>query len=373
MNRLASTLWILMMIAGYIAVFYLNTKILFYHTTWAQEVQNISVINAVPISAGEGLSPILEKINKEKMPQENILFVGDIMLDRGVETLIQKYGYDYPFEKIIDFLDKFNLVSANLEGPIVTQTKDFGPHALQFAFASDSAGALLRNRINLVSLANNHTLNMGQAGLSQTRQYLEAQGIGFAGDPLKCGFDLAYQENNLLFLAFNPSFSSGCTNDEYIATVTRVRTVNPDKFLIINIHWGVEYQTINSKTQSILAHKLIDAGADLIIGHHPHVVENIEIYKNKLIFYSFGNFIFDQYFNENVQKGLTVNLQIYKEKYLYVLYPINIKKSQPELMQSEAKSSFLENLAKYSSAQLQETIKSGQIEIKNKYVKISNR
>lgn len=362
MNKLLSFIWILMIVTGFLAGFYWNTGKLFSQTLQAQE-NSLPVINQAPIIREHNLGKL---IKKAVQPEIKILFVGDIMLDRGVETLMQKNSNDYPFEKIKDFLDDFNLISANLEGPIVTKAKDFGPHVLQFAFANDSASSLLRNHINFVSLANNHTLNMGQIGLSQTRQYLEVQGIGFAGDPLKCGSDLTYKKNNFLFLAFNPSFSSGCTNDEYIATVTKVRSENPDKFLVINIHWGIEYKTINSKAQEYLAHALIDAGADLIIGHHPHVVENIELYKNKLIFYSLGNFIFDQYFNQNVQQGLAVDLKINDKEAIYKLHPIISQKSQPNLMINEDANKFLLNLGGVSTAELGDSIKSGQIIIKSK-------
>jgi poly-gamma-glutamate synthesis protein (capsule biosynthesis protein) len=353
-----------MIVAGFEAGFYWHANILFFHTTLAQKAQDAPAVNIASESAGEGLAPILEKINKEKIPQENILFLGDIMLDRGVEKLTQKYGPDYPFEKIKDFLSGFNIVSANLEGPIVAKPKDFGPQALQFAFASDSAAALKRNYINFVSLANNHLLNMGQEGLNQTKQFLGEQGIGFAGEPLKCGSDLSYQKDNLIFLSFNATYNFGCTNDEFIATIKKTKAENPDKFLVVNMHWGTEYRTVNSKTQENLAHALIEAGADLIIGHHPHVVENIELYKNKLIFYSLGNFIFDQYFNQNVQQGLAINLEIFPQKYIYKIFPLISEKGQPALMEGEAKNNFLNNLAAISSPDIKEQIKSSQIELK---------
>ena len=135
------------------------------------------------------------------------------------------------------------------------------------------------------------------------------------------------------------------------------------KFLIIFMHWGQEYQFANSYSQQNLSHKMIDAGADLIIGCHPHVVQNIEIYKEKLVFYSLGNFILDQYFSEETQQGLAVKLEIYTEKLVFRLFPIQSHLSQPSLMEKEKADKFLEALSQRSSQELAGEIKAGTIEI----------
>jgi poly-gamma-glutamate synthesis protein (capsule biosynthesis protein) len=133
------------------------------------------------------------------------------------------------------------------------------------------------------------------------------------------------------------------------------------------MHWGIEYKIVNSPAQQQLAHLIIDNGADLIIGHHPHVVQNIEEYKGKLIFYSLGNFIFDQYFKEEVQQGLAVGWEIYPQKYVFNLFPLQSKLSQPDLMSDQEKMEFLAQLAKNSSLSLEAQIKSGKIEVNSKF------
>jgi poly-gamma-glutamate synthesis protein (capsule biosynthesis protein) len=164
-------------------------------------------------------------------------------------------------------------------------------------------------------------------------------------------------------LAFNKTFPFNCSDEEIAKIVKKVRESNPGKFLIVLLHWGQEYQLKSSISQQSLSHKLIDEGADLIVGSHPHVVQEIEEYKGKLIFYSLGNFIFDQYFSKETQEGLAVGLEIYPEKVIYRLFPIQSCLSQPFLMEKEKAKEFLENLAKRSSLQLFDKIKTGIIEI----------
>jgi len=294
-----------------------------------------------------------------KNNDETILFVGDIMLDRGVEELINKNNLSYPLAKIQDFLRGIDIVFGNLEGPLVKKPTNFGPHALQFAFASNDSQALAAANFSLFSLANNHTLNMGQSGLAQTREILTQAGINFVGDPLKCSKELFYQKDNVIFLAFNNTFNLGCTPADMVNTVKTIKKENLGKLLIVSIHWGNEYQTINSASQQKLGHDLIDAGADVIIGGHPHVVQNIEQYKGKLIFYSLGNFIFDQYFSAQTQEGLAVGLEIHSDKLIYRLFPLQSQLSQPALMPLDKAAEFLAVLAQRSDAGLRDSIKNG--------------
>jgi len=135
-----------------------------------------------------------------------------------------------------------------------------------------------------------------------------------------------------------------------IKAIRTAKSLSPYNFLIISIHWGEEY-------------KIIEAGADLMIGHHPHVVQNIEKYQGKLIFYSLGNFIFDQYFSPDTQQGLAVGLEIYPDRLVCQLFPIQINLSQPVLMEWDTASEFLIQLANCSDVNLVDEIESGIIKI----------
>ena len=128
-------------------------------------------------------------------------------------------------------------------------------------------------------------------------------------------------------------------------------------------HWGQEYKPKSLKEEQDLAHKMIDTGVDMVIGGHPHVTQEIEIYNDHLIFYSLGNFIFDQYFSKETQEGLAVGLEIYPGKKIFNLYPTKNIGSQARLMEGDEKQVFLDNLAEKSSYALQDFIKQGKIEI----------
>lgn len=297
---------------------------------------------------------------------KTFLFVGDIMLDRGVEELMQKYGLSYPFKNISQFLKKADIVCGNLEGPIVQKPKDFSVQSLKFAFKSDIAKLLSFFNFSLLSLANNHTLDMGEGGLQETKDFLAGEKINFFGDPINCTEKFFYQEQGLVYLGFNKTFSSVCLDEEISAAIKKIRENHQDAFIIVNVHWGEEYQKNSNSIQQQTAHQIIDAGADLIIGHHPHIVQNIESYKDKLVFYSLGNFIFDQYFSTDTQQGLAVSLEFYPARTVYRLFPIQSHFSQPSLMEEKETTIFMNALAQKSSPELAEQIKGGLIEIAKK-------
>lgn len=302
----------------------------------------------------------------QESPIENkgksVLFVGDIMLDRGVEYFMEKENNSfYPFEKISNFLDDFDIVFGNLEGPIVENPPEFEDDSLRFAFASTTAEMLAKAGFDVLGLANNHTSNTGQQGLEQTREYLKMQDINFIGEPIGCEQDFSFEKDGILFLAFNTTFPMNCLNNEITEVVKTAGQESHDSFLVVVLHWGAEYKETNSISQQELAHKLIDVGADLIIGSHPHVVQNIELYNNKLIFYSLGNFIFDQMFSEQTQQGLAVGIEIFEHKTIFNLFSIKSELCQPFLMRKWQADVFLEKIAKNSSPELAEEIKTGKI------------
>lgn len=323
-----------------------------------KELEDTTSYFSVVFEKGK-FNPYQDETHKVK----TILFVGDIMLDRGVEYFMKKNNILYPFQNIDQFLRGIDIVSGNLEGPIVKNPPNFSDESLKFAFSPESVEALSFANFNLLSLANNHTLNMGKEGLEETKEFLRERKINFIGDPLKCTTDFLFEEEGIIFLAFNKTYSFSCDNEEIIETLKSVKASNPGSFLVVNLHWGNEYQLDNSFLQQKLAHKIIDAGADVIIGHHPHVVQPIESYRGKLIFYSLGNFIFDQYFLEETQQGLAVGLEIHPEKLVYRLFPIQIKLFQTTLMEQEKTEEFLEKIASRSSEGLFNQVKIGIIKI----------
>jgi poly-gamma-glutamate synthesis protein (capsule biosynthesis protein) len=318
-----------------------------------------------PEVAPADISSAIEAPKQEEYKPESILFVGDMMFDRGVERLMQKTTFTYPIDEIKDFLNSFDFAVGNLEGPINKKPKEFSDESLTFSFNEKSVQSLIDGNFSLVSLANNHTLNMDRDGLEETKTILKENNVSFAGDPLECDADYSYQRDGITYYAVNVTFANNCSNKQIAAQIKDLRFYNPETFLVVLIHWGTEYKIVNSKEQATLAHLMIDSGADLIVGGHSHTVQNIEQYNRKLIFYSLGNFIFDQYFSKETQEGLGVGMEIYKDKKVYTIYPIVNKLSQPKLMEEAERIEFLNSLAERSSEDLKESIKNGKIEINN--------
>lgn len=307
-------------------------------------------------------SLLFEKGPPQRVEQKSLLFVGDIMLDRGVRQLMAKYGPLYPFRKAQQFLRGVDIVFGNLEGPLVGNPKISPDYPLKFSFEPEVAKILSDANFNLLSLANNHTLDEGYSGLRKTRDLLKAINIQPLGDPIICADKFSYQFEDIKFFAFN-TIGYCCSLDDIIKTIKEAQKLDKNLFIIVSIHWGDEYSLNSSSYQKDLAHKMIEAGADLIVGHHPHVVQDIEIYRNRLIFYSLGNFIFDQYFSEETQWGIALGLEFYQNRLLYRLFPFKSHLSQPCLMEKEEAQKFLERLALRSSNKLHNKIKDSIIEV----------
>lgn len=305
---------------------------------------------------------------------ETILLAGDMMLDRGIAKLIIQNSVYYPFQKINQFLRGTDIVFANLEGPILENSPELEDRSLSFSFHKRVLEGIKRSNINLLSLANNHTTDLGKEGLEETISWLERNRIHFVGNPLSSYDNItpfSFSTNRVIFLAFNRILPFVHSWEDIHKRITETKQNNPGKFLIVSMHWGKEYQTTSSPTQRELAHQIIADGADLIVGHHPHVVQEIEFFQGKLIFYSLGNFIFDHQFSPETRKGLTVGLAVHSDKVSFRLFPIQTKAGQPMLSSHAEVKEFLKNLAQRSDKRLWNCIEKGIIEIPRSMKQIS--
>lgn len=294
----------------------------------------------------------------------SILFMGDIMMGRYVETLRRQQGEGYVFEKTGDLRSQYDAIVANLEGPIVSKHSQTPDGSLVFSFDSAVASALYDHGITAVSLANNHTLNQGEDGLQETRAFLEAAGVQHFGDPR------AMSESNISTIMLDGqevilvgvlAISASFDTDAATQMISTLQAEHPGSLIVVYPHWGEEYAPASSSRQQSLAHALIDAGADAVIGSHPHVVQELELYKEKLIAYSLGNFIFDQYFSEETQEGLALGMRIKNDRIEYALVPLKSEQSQPEPMGQSEAVAFLERMSVRSSDDLLEAIRAGSI------------
>ncbi|HBB36549.1 MAG: hypothetical protein UX02_C0002G0046 [Candidatus Moranbacteria bacterium GW2011_GWC1_45_18] len=275
----------------------------------SQEQKNINADEsaAVPENAGaENGKPV------------KILFVGDIMFDRYIREAVEKYGkgnYNYVLEPVKDKLAEYDLVVGNLEGPITdNQSVSVGTameekNNFQFTFDPAVAKVLFENNIKLVNLGNNHILNQGEEGLEQTKKYLDEAGVEYFGDTGH--LETKFPSGEISFVSYNYSVP-----DSAEAAVEEIKSAKEKSdIVIISPHWGTEYKTGDpGNAVRALAHRFIDAGADAVIGTHPHVVQNSEEYKGKKIYYSLGNFVFDQYFQKETMEGLGVEMSISSDR-----------------------------------------------------------
>ncbi|MFZ2331406.1 MAG: AmmeMemoRadiSam system protein B, partial [Atribacterota bacterium] len=311
-------------------------------------------------------------IPEDNLQVETILLAGDMMPGRGIEKLMKENSIYYPFLKIVQLLRGVDVVFANLEGPIVENIEDIEETAMdepKFNFRPEVLEAVKWSRINLLSLANNHIMDRGKEGLEETLDWLQRYRIRSIGVPLPAFAhsrnikDYYFATEQSVFLAFNRVLPFIDYQEEIIKGIQKARQFNPEKIIIVSMHWGNEYQAHSGIDERELAGKIVDAGADIIIGHHPHVVWEIEIVKGKPVFYSLGNFIFDRQFLPETREGLTIGLTISDDKLTFHLFPIKNQSGQPVLMEQDESELFLKNLAEKSDKRLWESIKKGIIEL----------
>lgn len=268
-----------------------------------------------------------------------LLIAGDVMLGRTVMAkTYEADDYIYPFRKVSDTLHQADITFINLENPVIESCR---PHEGGFIFCTtpEMLEGLIVSGIDVVSLANNHTLNYGKSGLDETLEQLKKAGILATG----VGNLVEVERNGVVFgfLGFDKSQQTNpkLTEDEIGLIVESDSQVD---VLVVSMHWGVEYQDKALPGVRSLAEEIVGYGADLIVGHHPHWVQDWEFIETdgqggKPVFYSLGNFIFDQMWSEETKKGLAVELIYDKEGNLvnYELLPTYMSSwSQPEFVKN---------------------------------------
>jgi len=255
--------------------------------------------------------------------------------------------FAYPFEKIAPLMRKKDLVVVNLETPLTRH-----PRACGF-FVSDPryAQAMKDAGISIVSLANNHIFDAGEIGFLHTLDHLKDAGISYVGagrnfEDARLGEHFQLNGMKLIFLSYtdycNSGFASIAAEYPGILPLDRQLIVEDIKvarkkadFVFVSLHWGIENQPNVHPKQIEIAHSLIDAGADGIVGHHPHVPHGIEIYKKRPILYSLGNFIFGHSKNQWADNYLAEIVIDQKRIQGVIIYPISGKGQelfQPELL-----------------------------------------
>ncbi|MEK7606406.1 MAG: CapA family protein [Patescibacteria group bacterium] len=292
----------------------------------------------IPAAVAAPITVVREALTPHPEPT-TILVVGDIMLGRHVRTLMRKNGNDHPFEHITELLNSVDMVIGNLEGPITTRDGD-ATNTMQFSFDPSVAETLAQHNIETVSVANNHAFDQGKEGYKDTEKYLTDAGVEMFGKrgTTETGSVYVVPRANLAFIGLDTTIQSHDREE----LRKELQSVPPEITLAVVIHWGNEYEMTHNDDQMVFAHFLIDNGVDVIFGAHPHVVQDIGLYNNKPIFYSLGNFIFDQYWNDDVQTGLAIKITI-DEDVTYELIPLSSEQSQPFPMSATTSQAFLDS------------------------------
>ena len=220
-----------------------------------------------------------------------LVLVGDVMLGRGVAQALAG-DWEAAFAQVAPVLRRADLAFANLESPLTTAPQVTTGHDLRAS--PEAAAALSAPGFDLVSLANNHALDAGETGLAETERALASVGVvGVrAGSP--------HCRPAVCVLAFDDSVAP---LDVGMAAAEVAAAAAGTDMVIVSIHWGGEYQAAPAPRQVALARALAAAGADLIVGHGPHVLQRVEWVGETLVVYSLGNFLFDQPYPADCRRG----------------------------------------------------------------------
>lgn len=241
--------------------------------------------------------------------EAKILFVGDMFFDRYIRQVGNSKGEDFVFSCINNFLKDSDLVIGNLEGPITDNpsvsmgSEAESPENYTFTFPPTTAKFLARNNIKLVNLDNNHIGNFGEEGISSTKKYLNEAGVGYFDNGQV--YRTKISGTNISFISYNEF--GGDSTQEVAQKIKEEKTKG--NMVFIYAHWGDEYSEAPIRIKET-ANLFAQSGADLIIGSHPHIILPSVKINNTIVYYSLGNFIFDQYWNKDVSAGLILELNI---------------------------------------------------------------
>jgi len=258
-----------------------------------------------------------------------ILIVGDMMFDRYIRQVGNKKGADFIFSCIDTLLKNADFVLGNLEGPITDNssisqgTVMDSPENYNFTFPTTTAEMLFKHNIKLVSIGNNHISNYGLAGMDSTRQYLSDAGVDYFGG-LENNSSIYRTEDKGVKLSFvNYNEFGGDSVDKVAEIIATEHALG--RIVIVYDHWGQEYSDDVEQIRGIAKLFALN-GADLIVGSHPHIVLPREYIGNTLVYYSLGNFIFDQYWDPKAIQGLAILIKISDQKITAEEYPVVLNK-----------------------------------------------
>ena len=257
-------------------------------------------------------------------PECTLLAVGDINLGRKAGKTILDGDIDFAFEKVSDIISWADIAFANLESTISDQNGVTRRGVWRFTAPPEAAESLANAGFDVVSLANNHVWDFGEEALFETHTHLDRVGIKYTGtgEDLDSAYTPAMFEVNgikIAFFAVTNIFNYGEYPDhdafDYLAWIDTERLSKEiagvretSDLVVVSAHWDREYKDRPWDSTVNIAHEIADSGADIILGHHPHVPQGIEIYNDTFIIYSLGNFAFHQTSKDSIWKKRSIIL-----------------------------------------------------------------
>ncbi|SRR6056297_673141 len=315
--------------------------------------------NPASVAAADGRK--LWKDYQDQIESKRIMVsaTGDIMLGRRVGKLLDENGGISAYKNFSFIFDRSDVLFGNLECSLSERGQRLLGKGIWLRGTPDKAELLKEAGFSILSLANNHILDYGNDALQDTVDFLDEKGIGHAG----AGMDISSARepyifdkggSSIGFLAYNEFsyyFWSYEEKRKFVAEENMPGTAPTDlapmledieklksrvDLVAVSLHWGIEESNSETEGQREMAHALIDAGADIIIGHHPHVIQGLEIYRERPIIYSLGNYIFDQN-DENNKQGMVAEIETFGGKIEAIsLHPLYVKdKREPIVPQGE--------------------------------------
>jgi poly-gamma-glutamate synthesis protein (capsule biosynthesis protein) len=275
-----------------------------------------------------------------------LLATGDVIPARSVNVKTQESGdWRWPFLKTADVLRQADLTVINLETPLLSHCP-LTNEGMIFCGNAQHLEGLQFAGIDVVNLANNHSGNWDQVGIRETANLLQNQGMAVTGTTDNLA---VVRVNNLTFafLGYNdiPEFVPGIAQaqEETIKQEVAQAKAQSD-IVVVAFHWGVEYTSQPTPRQITLAHLAVDSGADLVIGNHPHWIQPVEIYRDKLIMYAHGNFSFDQMWSQPTREGVVGRYTFWEDQLIAAEFlPIFIEDyGQPHWLEGQPKTAILE-------------------------------
>ena len=291
---------------------------------------------------------------------------GDVNFGDGVTSSLVSGGMSYPFAGVSQAFESTDLSFVNLECCISSTGSPVAGKEFTFEGPADSAEALKIGGIKVVSMANNHSKDYGAAAFLETLGHLKQNGVAYCG----AGRDateayspavLDARGQKVAFLAFTAIIPDGWPatastpgtaitwDHKKVAQSIRDARAKAD-YVVVSFHWGIELATSPNSEQRELAHLAVDSGADVVLGQHPHVVQGFELYKNRLIAYSLGNFVFSPPDAVSARSAMLMALMGKGGLVEAKVVPVQITGERPVIVNGAAADAWAGTIASYSKA-----------------------